>query len=248
MTSQPTSPSPVIATDNKFQRDKQFDDRFNRIEGLIWYPYVGKHFGQNGKRIMVYAHNAPVDSKEYDETRRKWEADKAYWANTVDEYAYDHPGNRYNKAFRNFIKAAVGFMTDYRRDSDPQAIERVDSFVDRIAYLNFIQGAVKGDKKNASATQEQIGKSKKVNREILRILDITHCICWGKHVYGYVRDMAAFNASPDKLEGRRGFSSCVIDVGGGKMLRCLRIFHPSMPWFSPYSDKTQSIISRFLES
>lgn len=250
MNSQPTNIEvQPTAVGNKFQRDEQFDDRFKqKIEGIIWYPYVGKHFGENGKKIMVFAHNATVSSKEYEETRSKWEADKLCWANSKDMEAYAYDRDKNYKAFRNFIKATVRLKKDYGRDSHPKDIERVDSFVDRIAYLNFIQGAVKSDKKIAVGTPEQIEKSKRINCELLRILDVTHCICWGKYVYGYIRDMVGFEDSPDKPEGRRGFSSCVIDVGGGKTMRCLRIFHPSMPGFNPYSDETQSIISRFLES
>ena len=61
--------------------------------------------------------------------------------------------------------------------------------------------------------------------------------------------MAGFKVLLEKNDlGKRGFSSCTIDVGEGKMMRCLRIHHPSMPRFGWKSDTTQSIISRFLET
>jgi len=235
----------------KFQRDESFDARFDKIPDIRWYPYVGKHFGENGARIMVYAHNIPIATKCYDKMREDCKP-KDSWARCLEEYIYPEksPGfrRRYTNTFRGFIKGAVGLKANYGEDSEPSIIQRVDSFVERIAYLNFIQDLVKSDKALAYAEPEQIERSKEVNREILKVLDITHCICWGKPTYEYVCSIPGFNkVLPEKYEGKSGFSSCVIDVGGGKTMQCLRIHHPSMPGFGPFSDTTQSIISRFLE-
>ncbi len=55
--------------------------------------------------------------------------------------------------------------------------------------------------------------------------------------------------SEDTDLGKAGFSSCVIDVGDGKKMRCLRVYHPSwVGGFGPFSEITHSIISRFLGS
>ncbi len=163
----------------------------------------------------------------------------------MDEYTYCQ--GKWTNAFRYFIKGAVGLKSNYGENSPSAIIQRVDSFVDQIAYLNFIQDLVKSDRAIARAEPEQVELSKGVNLEILRILDISHCICWGKPVYDYVRLMKGFKVQSEKDEGQNGFSSCVIDVGWGKVMRCLRIFHPSQPgWFNPFSDATQSIISGFL--
>ena len=230
----------------RFPRDKSFDSQFDKVQGLIWYPFVGKRFGEDGARIMVYAHNAYVDAKRFEEKKKEWEADKESWANSNDIDAYTYDKAKYTNAFRYFIKGAVGLNSNYCRESDTQTIARVDSFVERIAYLNFIQAVVKSDNALTLAEPEQIERSKIVNREILRILDITHCICWGKPTYEYVRSMTGFKCSNDTNLGKSGFSSSIIDVGAGKMMQCLRIYHPSMPGFGPLSKETHSIISSFL--
>jgi hypothetical protein len=236
----------TITTSNKmkFERNKQFDAEFDEVLGLRWYPYVGKHFGENGVRIMVYAHNIPIGVDVYEERQRSY-ADRATWAKSMEEYTYVQ--EKYTNAFRYFMKAAVGLKSNYGEHSEPAITQRVDSFVERIAYLNFIQDLVKSDKALARPGPEQIELSKKVNREILRILDITHCICWGTPTYQYVRSITGFKVLGENYLGKNGFSSCIVDVGGGKTMQCLRIYHPSMPGgFDPLSESTQSIISRFL--
>ena len=250
MTSQPTPENQPAVVEIKFPRDKSYDAQFDKIPDIRWYPYVGKSFGENRARIMVYAHNIPIDTKRYDNWRDVVCKPKDYWASRVDEFIYPKRiwPIRYTNTFRYFIKGAVGLKENYGDDSEPSIIQRIDLFVKRIAYLNFIQDLVKSDQARANADSQQVELSKKVNSEILKVLGITHCICWGKPTYEYVCSITGFNkVLPDKYEGKSGFSSCVIDVGGGKTMQCLKIHHPSMPGFGPFSDTTQSIISRFLE-
>lgn len=232
----------------KFQRDESFDAQFENIHGIKWYPYVGKHFGDNGTRIMVYAHNIPIKAAVYDEQKRKYMADRTEWARGESMEQYTYIQEKWTNAFRYFIKGAVGLKTNFSENSEPSIMQRVDSFIERIAYLNFIQDLVKSDKALAHAEPEQIELSINVNREILRILGITHCICWGRPTYQYVCK-TGFKVLSEKNDlGKSGFSSCVIDVGGGKTMQCLRIFHPSMPGFGSLKEKTHSIISSFLET
>ena len=234
----------------KFERDKQFDAQFDEDEELRWYPYVGKRFGENGTRIMVYAHNIPIDTKRYDKMRDIDYKPKDTWASCLDEYIYPDksPGFRrsYTNTIRYFIKGAVGLKANYDENSELSIIQRVDLFVEKIAYLNFIQDLVKSDAARAVAKPDQIELSKRVNRKILRILGITHCICWGKPTYEYVCSMEGYKRHSEIKLGKSGFSSCIVDVGGGKTMKCLRIFHPSMPGFGSRSEITHSIISSFL--
>lgn len=194
---------------------------------------------------MVYAHNIPIDTKRYDEKKRDW-ADKSTWASCLEEYTYVQ--EKYTNAFRYFIKGAVRLESNFGESiSEPSVIQCVNSFVERIAYLNFIQGLVKSDQALAQAEPEQVERSKIVNLEVLKILGITHCICWGKPVYEYVRSMTGFKDLGENPLEKSGFSSCTIDVGDGRTMQCLRIYHPSMPGFGALTKSTQTIISRFLE-
>ena len=73
----------------KFPHDRRFDDHFGRIPEIRWYPYVGKHFGRNGTRTMVFAHNAPVKSADFDQTRQAWSVKKHEWAAAMEEYTHE---------------------------------------------------------------------------------------------------------------------------------------------------------------
>jgi len=228
----------------KFARDTSYDSAFASISDIRWYPYVGLDFGSHGRRIMVYAHNIPIKPAEYEARLIQWK-DPAHWADRIEPYAYE--SKWWSEAFRYFIKAAVGLQKNYKGDSSPEVLERVDSFIRQIAYLNFIQDLVKSDKALASATWEQAKVSRLINREILKTLKITHCICWGKPTYEHVKAIPGFTWRQEKQEARRSFSSCVVDAGDGHSFHLLRIFHPSMPkGLAPYSEATQKIIADFL--
>jgi hypothetical protein len=227
----------------KFIRDKSFDSEFVKVEDSQWFPYVGSSFGALDRRVMVYAHNIPVKPDEYETKRIRW-SNPATWADAVEEYAYVEKA--YTKAFRFFVRASVGLTRNFNASSDASVISRVDDFLHGIAYLNFIQGLVRSEKQLAIATSEQVKMSQRINREYLRILNITHCICWGKPTYEYVTTMQDFRILSEQPEGKKGFSSCLVQANGGQHMHILRVFHPSMPSFAPNSESTHKIISGFL--
>jgi hypothetical protein len=227
----------------RFTRNKIFDAQFDQIENLRWYPYVGKDFEKNKFRIMVFAHNVPVHPDYFDKESKRREP-KDTWAIALDEYTYAHDPD--TKAFRFFVKGAVGLTEDYFEESPTEITSKIDAFIWKISYINFIQGLVKSEAKSVIAPEAQIELSKKVNREILKNLGITHCICWGKEVYEYVRSLTGFETVSETALEKSGFSSRSIDVGDGRIMHCLRVFHPSMPSFGSFSPTTHLIISRFL--
>jgi len=192
---------------------------------------------------MVYAHNIPIRDADYEELKARW-IDPATWANSIEEYTYTR--GWWTEAFRYFIKGAVGLSENYDAASPPAIKGKIDDFVSRIAYLNFIQELVLSDSQMANATQEQIESSKHINRDILKILKITHCICWGSPTYNYVKGINNFSLKSETDEGKRGFSSCILNTDLGYDLNVLRIHHPSMPNFDAYSEYTQRIISKFI--
>lgn len=230
-------------TELKFPSTRQFNTEFDQVVGLLWYPYVGKRFGSNGRRIMVFGHNAYVKKADYDKLRQKWVVNKFEWSDCIDEYTYE--SGWWTKTFRAFIKGAVGLKENFNSQSSPEILQRIDSFVEQIAWINFIQDAVKSDKPLALAETEQIQRSIEINREILKILGVTHCICWGKPTYEYVKSIPEFRMLSEKSEGRAGFASCVIEANDGRQIHCLKTYHPSMPGFSPFSEVTHQIFSTF---
>jgi hypothetical protein len=203
----------------RFPRDESFDVQFDRIEGLRWYPYVGKNFAKSESKVIVFAHNIPIPAKDYDAKLEEWKS-KDTWATseTIEEYTYCR--GWWSNTFRAFIKGTVGLTQNYDEKSDSEIISKIEAFIGKISYINFIQGLVKSDEQIAMAEPEQIELSKKVNREILNALGITHCICWGKPVYEYVRGMTGFKTISETVLEKSGFSSCSIDTGDGRMMHC----------------------------
>jgi hypothetical protein len=226
----------------KFPRDTQFDTSLNKIQDLTWYPYIGSNYLTSEQRVFVFAHNIPVQPEDYEEKLKMW-GSKDYWACHVEEYTYEE--ERYTKAFRSFIKSIVKTKFDYSSDAD--TLFRVDEFIKKICYLNYIQDLVVGNTQLTVANSTQIEKSKLINKSILNILKPTHCICWGRHVFNYIKQTQGFSVSgPDKIL-RKGFAINSVTIDAGHKFKLLKVYHPSMPSFSPYSEATQNIIHSFLE-
>lgn len=231
----------------RFQRDEQFDSAFDRVPKLVWYPYVGQDFASRKPRIMVYAHNIPMAPESCKAKMEEWKAKDA-WATreSIGEYTYCR--GWWTKAFRYFVKAAVGLQRDYDENSAPDVTGRVDAFVRRISYINYIQGLVPSDSQLVEAGPDLIAMSKAINKEVLRILEITHCICWGKHVFGFLLNTEGYKVLNQNDSSLAGFGKAVIDTGEGRLLKLAKVYHPAMPSFRCYSTETQAFISDFIES
>lgn len=227
----------------KFKRDTCFDEQFDKVPNAKWIPYVGPLFTKQEKRIFVFAHNIPSKAEEYEERLQRF-SKRSYWADCIEEYTYCR--GDWTEAFRFFIKGAVGLSRNYGSGSDEETINKVDAFVSKFAYLNYIQDLVVGDSQRVNATPEQHDLSRSVNRDYLNILDITHCVCWGSQVFNSLKAIDGYIVESERSEGMRGFSSAVIIRPGGKRMNVLRIFHPSMPTgFKPFSEQTHKLLNDF---
>ena len=58
----------------KFPRDTQFDSAFDEIPDLTWYPYVGPNYLKSNRRVLVFAHNIPVNADEYEGKLQDWKS------------------------------------------------------------------------------------------------------------------------------------------------------------------------------
>ena len=227
----------------KFKRDTKFDSLFDKIPNLRWIPYVGPNFIKQEKRIFVFAHNIPSKAEEYEKRIQEF-SKRSYWADCIEEYTYCK--GYWTEAFRYFIKGAVGLSKNYDINSDEDVRYKVDTFVSKIAYLNYIQDLVIGENKNANATAEQHEISRQVNHDFLEILNVTHCICWGSQVFNSLKSIDGFAVESERSEGMKGFSSAIIRRPNGKKMNCLKVFHPSMPGYKPFSESTHKIFEDFL--
>ena len=227
----------------KFPHNPKFNSQFDRIPGLKWYPYVGEKFGKQPQRVMVYAHNIPIKPEEFEAKSAEFQS-KSTWADCIEEYAYE-PG-WWTEAFRYFVKGAAGLSENYTRNSSAEVTARVDDLLSGISYGNFIQGLVKSDSQIAQADASLVAESKRINKEILGILGITHCICWGTPVFDYVKSIPGLTAESEKSHEQKGFGYCLVRRDATHPVHVLKIHHPSMPNFKAYSAETQKIISDFL--
>ncbi len=227
----------------KFPHNPEFNSQFDRISGLKWYPYVGGNFGKRPQRVMVYAHNIPIKPEEFEAKSVEFQS-KATWADCIEEYAYEQ--GWWTEAFRYFVKGAVGLRENYTRNSSPEIIAKVDAFLSGISYCNFIQGLVKSDSQIAQADAGLVAESKRINKEILGILGITHFICWGAPVFDYAKAIPGVTPESEKSYDQKGFGYCLVWRDATHPMHVLKIHHPSMPNFKPYSAETQKIISDFL--
>ncbi len=225
-----------------FERNVTYDSQFDAVENLKWYPYVGPQYDISDMKIMVLAHNIPIDEKRYDEMKIKW-SPKDYWAIGIEEYTYEK--GFWTESFRSFIKGAVGLKENYDEDSDNEIIEKVNAFVNSISYVNYIQDIVKSNSQMINASKEQIEESIPINEAIFRILGITHCICWGKQVYNHIKSSSNVINFTNEINHKEGFAECGIMLND-QPIKLLKVFHPSMPKFGKYSESTHEIIANFL--
>ena len=227
----------------KFTHNQKFNAQFDQIPGLVWYPYVGQNFEQSDRRIMVFAHNVPMKAENYQSKMREWAA-KATWADALEEYTYEQ--GFWTKTFRSFITAAVGLTENFGYDSELAITDKVDAFVNRIAYGNFIQDLVQSERALATADADIVARSNSINRQFLEILAITHCICWGKNVFQYVTTLDGYKTLQHEDLNKLGFAYALVENDRGSRMHVLKVHHPSMPNFDRYSSETQNILSNFL--
>ncbi|MFO7789425.1 MAG: hypothetical protein R6V32_02550 [Bacteroidales bacterium] len=230
----------------KFKNDTTFQKDFEKINDIVFYPYVGKQFKHETKRIMVFAHNI-YGSPETRDIQEKKKENPTTFAGAMEAYTYDQ--RDWTEAFRYFVKGALCLQKNYSKNSDAETINTVDEFIEKIAFVNFIQDIIISDNPIVKAAPEEINKSIKINQELLKILEPTHVICWGEQTEKYLLRMDNYSkVEKDKL-GKKGFYySKLKNKDNGKIMHVLRISHPGYPqWFHPFSPKTHEIFDWFFD-
>lgn len=227
----------------KFPHNTSFNSRFDKIDGLEWYPYVGEKYDQSTQKLMVYAHNIPSKPEELAARTTEF-SPKNTWSDAVEEYAYWPL--RHTKTFRSFVQGLAGLDSPYYYDSPSEVTTKVDVLLARISYINFIQGLVPGESQMTTAEPEHVDRSKQINRRILEILNTSHCICWGKHVFNHVTTLDGWTVLERQNLELSGFGYGLIQHKDGRKIHVLKVFHPAMPGFYATSHKTHKIFSDFL--
>ncbi len=229
----------------KFQNNKTFHKQFESINKISYYPYVGLNYEKNKQKILVFAHNIPIRSDKF-ELESKRMSSPTHFADSLEEYTYKK--REYTKAFRNFIKGANKLSSNYSKNSDQGVKGKIDSFVSKISFANYINGLVKSDTQiDVKIDSEQLELSHKINTELINILKPTHIICWGKDVFDYVVKTVDGELNYSKSLNKKGFAQAQI-TKNKTTINILKTFHPSMPGFGHLKPETHNIIGDFLEN
>lgn len=228
----------------KFKHNGAFNDQFQEIPDIRFYPYVGERFESEETRIIVFAHNTYTSSERYESEQIRTQS-KTHFADALNEYTYNK--GKWTKTWRNFIKASLNIRFNFSASSDISIIRKIDEFVEKLSYTNYINDIVKSDKAiNVDISQELKTKSHLINKRLIEILNITHCICWGKHVFNYIMRLDGYEVIEKRKLSKKGFGYAKIkNSQTDKIIHVLKVFHPSMPGFGVYSKKTQEILSEF---
>jgi len=226
----------------KFKNNPFYITEFSKIQDIKFYPYVGMDYPKRDKRVLVFAHNIPV-TKEYYEKDKWKEQNPTHFADAMEELTYMK--TNWTVTNRNFIKGAVGLSSNYSENSEQSIVEKVDSFVEGIAFANFINGLVVTERNvNANVPAEMIRTSKKIAYEIIKILNPTHIVCWGSAVYQYLTTMPNFKVIKTMKVNQKGFSYTLIEHDSNP-IHTLKVFHPSMPSFKHSRSSTHDIFQNF---
>jgi hypothetical protein len=234
----------------KLQRIKDFDSKFEKIENINYYPFVGEDFVKCKKKIMVFAHNIPVKEIDFDKTSIE-KSSPTHFTSELRQYVNTRA--QWTTSFRNFIKGSLSYKKDYKIPVNFEIDGEIENFINKISHINFINGLVSSNSQNnAKIDSVLISNSIEVNNQILDILDITHVVCWGKNVFNYIVNQKNIEVLEswdnfDKIEGltkSKGYGYAKINLNG-KIIHILKTFHPSMPSFRQYYDNTHNIFNWF---
>ena len=151
----------------------------------------------------------------------------------------------YTKSFRNFLKGALGIHHNFDENSVEAVV--IDDYLSKICYTNYINDfVITEEKNNVIIPAEQLERSRIINEQLLEILKPTHLICWGKEVFQYLISNPRYKTLEAKNLGKPGFNYAKIqDVATNQTFHLLKVFHPSMPGFGVYDEKTHEIFAWF---
>jgi hypothetical protein len=127
----------------KFPHNSLYDDKFSKIEWIRFYPYIGMKFPDETKRIIILAHNRYCPPENFDSEQIRTSS-KTHFADAMEEFTFDH--GWWTKTFRSFIKASLSLTEDYNKNSDNLVIKKIDDFVEKISYTNYINDFVPSSK------------------------------------------------------------------------------------------------------
>lgn len=233
-----------------FPNNTIYNDSFSQINNIRFYPYVGQNFPDSNKKILVMAYNIPCPLEIY-ESEQIRTSSKTHFADALGEFTYYQ--GWWTTTFRNFIKGSLGICENYTINSDISIKSKIDNFVNEISYANYINDLVPSDNPvNVIIETKLLERSHSINREIFKVLNTSHIVCWGKQVFNHILSQPDVKiisrvsnfCTIEGLNHKKGFEYAQISLGNQK-IHLLKIFHPSMPSFGHKKKETHKIFDWF---
>lgn len=232
----------------KFINNHEFIKYFNEIKNIRYFPYVGENYKSSKKKILILAHNIPVEPEKFEKEQIRT-ASKTHFADAMGEYVYTQ--EKWTKAFRNFVKGSLGIKINYNKNSSEEIKSKINEHIKSISYINYINDLVPSrTQNNVKVEKGLIDLSTEINNQLYKILKTSHIVCWGKPTFEYIikqKDVTVLEKTSiltDEKIQKKGFEFAKIQINGC-FINVLKVFHPSMPQFGHKKESTHKIFEWF---
>ena len=209
--------------------DKSFDSEFDKIENLVWYPWVGKDYKNAHIKVLIIGESqyaTTEDGKPDDETAADFKNNKA----TTREFAYNTITRKVNPAkfFHNLLN---NFVSD----------ENIEILWSKVSFYHFFQETDEAVSSNRHLKKECL-KAWNLWREIIKLLQPDVCVFCGVGLGKYYEQWnrtigKEFNWQDIQTDFCKENHQLPIlgrfDITPTKMVNLLFINHPSSPGYSP---------------
>lgn len=155
--------------------NKQFDNDFDKIENLKWYPWVGENYLNNGFKVLIIGESqyAVDENGNYcKETSDAFKKDKAI----SREYFFD--------AVNQSVETKNFYRSLFKTYTEEITVEWLKTFAGNIAFYHFFQSVdrqVSGNNRNKA---ERL-LSWRIWNDVVNILRPDLCVVHGISIHKY---------------------------------------------------------------
>lgn len=152
----------------------EFDEQFEKIEGLSWFPWIGHNYVNSERRILVVAetHYVKGESEEIDSLKKELVDDKLTTREIVAECPVCNEWK--NSMYDNLHRCLFGMSNLYGLNRD--------KLWNNIAFYNFVQKPMDYSKRECEAERPENNDfydGWRVFVEIIKIIRPTECLFVG---------------------------------------------------------------------
>lgn len=203
--------------------DSTYDSAFNEIDGLTWFPWVGRSYGETDVKIFVLGeshYNSKPDASHADKIAKN----KAFTREVHQTHAMGMANGKKTRYVRNFERALF--------HTKSPSVKTVNAFWVSVIYSNLVLSPMSNKKKRPTYADYFDGW--KVFVQLAELLQPAQCIVYGLEgdKMKALKDVGASMNIPSQFErlsskvGRSHPKKATLSLDYGK-LNMLFIRHPS---------------------